>query len=104
MENARIGANFQPIKLLQAPATNIADENADDKNVRELLDMNPHKNRKQKAIIISDDITLPLAASIPNSSTKKRTRPLQASPTAKKLFTDDGAQEKEATDSLSDTA
>nr|BAC16155.1 DNA binding protein-like [Oryza sativa Japonica Group]BAC22296.1 DNA binding protein-like [Oryza sativa Japonica Group] len=50
---------------------------------------------KQKAIIISDDITLPLAASIPNSSTKKRTRPLQASPTAKKLFTDDGAQEKE---------
>lgn len=27
-----------------------------------------------------------------------RTRPLQASPTAKKLFTDDGAQEKEATD------
>uniref|UniRef100_A0A0E0DV19 Uncharacterized protein n=1 Tax=Oryza meridionalis TaxID=40149 RepID=A0A0E0DV19_9ORYZ len=59
---------------------------------------------KHKAIIISDDITLPLAASIPNSSTKKRTRPLQASPTAKKLFTDDGAQGKEATDSLSDTA
>lgn len=52
----RIGANFQPIKLLQAPATNIADENADDKTVRELLDMNPHKNRVSVHLTVLESI------------------------------------------------
>ncbi|EAZ23286.1 hypothetical protein OsJ_06983 [Oryza sativa Japonica Group] len=88
---------YKPINWIEAPARAAVEEVAENKTVRELLEINPHKCKKVQAPAIPDDDTLLAHASGSKSKSRKRGPPSQAPPAVKKLFKEGDSDEKETT-------